>query len=114
MTIDTIDSITGGALGTTQGSCLPRTFRSVSKQVEMSIVLCVLAIEAAGLKPTLNIIGIPFDNPPRIPPALLVLVTILPSTIVYKSLFSDPFLLHPLKPEPNSTALTAGILNSAL
>ena len=38
-TIDTTHSIIGGARGTTQGSCLPGTWRSVWTPVERSIVL---------------------------------------------------------------------------
>src|SRR4030095_4383618 len=56
----------------------------------------------------------PVDKPPKIPPELLVNVTTFPSSFINKSLFSKPVFFVPLKPEPNSTALTAGILNNAL
>src|SRR5919199_3588049 len=113
-TIETTHSTTGGALGTTHGSCLPGTASSVCSFVQMSSVSCLFATEAAGLNPTLITTGIPFDSPPNIPPALLVFVTTFPLRIIYTSLFSEPLILVPEKPEPNSTALTAGMLNNAL
>jgi hypothetical protein len=54
------------------------------------------------------------ESPPKIPPALFVFVTILPFLMVNKSLFSDPFFSDPKNPDPNSIALTAGMLKTAL
>jgi len=75
---DTNESTTGGALGTTQGSCLPLTCKIVGFFVLISTVNCFLDIDEAGLNATLIVIGIPVDKPPKIPPALLVFVTIFP------------------------------------
>ena len=72
-TIETTHSTIGGALGTTQGSCLPGTFRSISEPVETSSVFCVLAIDAVGLNPIRILIGIPLDNPPKISTGIISL-----------------------------------------
>ncbi len=111
---ETKESTTGGALGTTQGSCRPFILKIVAFFDLMSTVTCFFAIEDAGLNATRITIGIPVESPPRIPPALFVFVTILPFLIMYRSLFSEPKLLDPLKPDPNSIQLTDGIENIAL
>src|SRR6185503_6918814 len=69
-------------------------------------------MDAAGLKATLNTIGIPSVIPPNIPPDLFVSVIILPVdlSIENESLFSDPLIAEPLNPDPNSSPLTAGML----
>ncbi|GBC74506.1 hypothetical protein HRbin05_00547 [archaeon HR05] len=71
-------------------------------------------MDDAGLNATLSSNGIPLLSPPSMPPALLLVVTTLPSFTVYGSLFSEPLTLDPWKPDPNSTPLTAGIENNAL
>jgi len=109
ITSDTIDSTTGGARGTTHVSCLPSTLNFVFFLVLRSTVSWILPIDEAGLKATRITIGIPFDMPPKIPPALFVLVIPLPLRNVYESLFCEPCFSDPENPEPNSTPLTAGI-----
>ena len=71
-------------------------------------------MDDAGLNATLNVIGIPFEIPPKIPPELLVLVKTFPFFITYASLFSEPNFSEPENPEPNSIPLTAGIEKIAL
>ena len=80
----------------------------------MSTLFCILEIDDAGLNAILNVIGIPFEIPPKIPPELLVLVETFPPFITYASLFSEPNLSEPAKPEPNSIPFTAGIEKIAL
>ena len=107
-------STTGTALGTIQTSCLPFTARLTSAIFSTLTVSWPLAMEAVGLIATLTTTGMPLLMPPSMPPALLVAVTILPSLMVYRSLFSDPLFLAAEKPAPNSTPLTAGIASRAL
>ena len=80
-TNETNESTIGGARGTTQGSCLPVTLKIVAFFDLISIVFCFFEIEEAGLKATRKTIGIPFESPPKIPPALFVLVMIFPFLI---------------------------------
>ena len=101
---DTKDSTTGGALGTTHGSCLPGTVISHSERVNKSTDRCFLAMDEAGLNPIRITRGIPLVSPPIIPPELFVVVTIFPLETTYSSLFSDPFSLDPPNPEPMITA----------
>ena len=108
------ESTTGGARGTTHGSCLPPTWSLIDFFFFMSTLFCILEMDDAGLNAILNVIGIPFEIPPKMPPELLVFVKIFPPFIRYASLFSEPNLSEPAKPEPNSIPLTAGIEKIAL
>ena len=56
----------------------------------------------------------PFESPPRIPPALLVVVMTLPPCTRKGSLFSLPRITAALCPAPISRPLTAPIENIAL
>ena len=62
------DSTTGIARKTIQGSCLPFIISLVLFLLIKSIVSCCFAMEAVGLKATLNNIGIPEVIPPIAPP----------------------------------------------
>src|SRR5918994_8018238 len=94
-TKETTASTTGGALGTTHGSCRPGTFNLACVPFERSRVSCVCAIEDGGLNPILITKGIPVESPPRIPPELFVLVTTDSFSKMYVSLFSEPGIAHP-------------------
>lgn len=59
-----------------------------------------------GLKATLNSKVSPEDMPPKLPPELLVFSRRLVSK---RSLCSEPRILVPAKPEPNSKPLVAGM-----
>ena len=61
-------STQGNALGTMQGSCLPLISISTFFSSSYKIVFCFLAIDGVGLNATRNIIGIPLEIPPSIPP----------------------------------------------
>ena len=107
-------STTGTALSTTQGSCLPLTSMMTGVWVLRSTVFCFMATEGVGLKAVLNTMGIPEAMPPRMPPWLLDVVTTFPSgSKVNGSLWNEPLILVPSKPDPNSMPLTAGMANTA-
>ena len=63
----------------------------------------------------LKTMGMPEAIPPSIPPWLLEEVITFPSSSITKgSLFIDPSIFAPLKPEPNSIPFTPGMPNTAL
>ena len=75
------ESTTGGARGTTHGSCLPPTWSLIDFFFFMSTLFCILEIDDAGLNAILIVIGIPFEIPPKIPPELLVFVETFPLSL---------------------------------
>ena len=80
-------SMQGTALGTMQGSCLPRTVSFALSIVLKSTVSCSAAIDGVGLIAALNTMGIPVVIPPSMPPQLFVFVMILPFSTAKGSLF---------------------------
>ena len=65
---------------------------------------------AVGLNATLTQMGLPLLIPPLIPPSLLVAV--VPSVVIIRSLFSLPRRLTTSNPAPKLTPFTAGIEKS--
>lgn len=92
-----MQSTIGGALGSTQGSCLPFAYRFISYPFKL-LVIWVLEIVDTGLKATLKSNVSPFDIPPKLPPAWFV-CSFKPGP--NRSLCYDPFILVPWNPEPN-------------
>ena len=73
VTIALIDSIIGTILGSTQGSCLPFASKTTDSPLKLT-VLCSILIVDTGLTATLKFIIFPVVIPPKVPPALLVVV----------------------------------------
>mmetsp|Transcript_5002 Transcript_5002/g.12958 ORF Transcript_5002/g.12958 Transcript_5002/m.12958 type:complete len:219 (+) Transcript_5002:462-1118(+) len=110
-TMVVIPSSRGGARGSTHGSCRPFASRTVSVPSKVE-VCCACPMVETALIATRNWIGVPTEMPPRVPPALLVLVVSLPcpgSVLATKaSLCAEPRMAVPLKPVPISKPLVAG------
>jgi hypothetical protein len=97
ITIAAIQSTIGGALGSTQGSCLPFAYRLMRSPFKL-LVIWVFEIVETGLNAILKSNVSPFEIPPRLPPAWFE-DNFKPGP--NRSLCSEPFILVPLKPEPN-------------
>src|SRR5690606_16762840 len=99
-----IDSTSGTARGSTQGSCLPRASR-MRLRPRTSTVSCGLRIVAVGLNATRKRSGSPFVIPPWTPPERLVRVPIRPRFLMNGSLCVDPVMRVPANPDPISNPL---------
>ena len=69
-------------------------------------------MDGVGLKAARNVMGMPVEMPPSIPPQRFVRVTTRPFSTAKASLFSLPRRRAAAKPAPNSTPLTAGMPNT--
>mmetsp|Transcript_46866 Transcript_46866/g.111599 ORF Transcript_46866/g.111599 Transcript_46866/m.111599 type:complete len:314 (+) Transcript_46866:301-1242(+) len=102
-------STIGTARGTTHGSCRPFASRTVATPMK-SAVGWALPMVAGGLNARRSTIGIPFEMPPWTPPEWLVVVTIRPSGMISNmSLWTEPRMRVPSKPEPIAKPFVAGI-----
>ena len=111
-------SITGTMRGQRQTSWRPSIFSVVSwnfPSLSAQTVFCSLKIEGTGFTATLKKISLPFDIPPRMPPALFVrkLTFVLSSLERITSLFVLPVKSAASKPAPNSIPFTAPMLKTA-